>query len=75
MLDYAGLSPEALDYFRSLPLADQIAINHSNLTFRSLEDLKSYPGAGLQGTGGVLYQTLPEPAVPSNSALDPLDSQ
>ena len=73
MLDYAGLTPEALAYFRSLPLADQIAISHSNLAFRSLDDLKAYPSSGL--SAGALYQTLPEPSVPSNSALDPLDSQ
>ena len=50
-------------------------MNHSNLTFRTLEDLKAYEERNLQGTDSVLYQRLPDPAIPSNSALDPLDAQ
>ena len=75
MLDHAALTPEALSYFQSLPLSYQVAMNHSNLTFRTLEDLKGYEERNLQGTDSVLYQRLPDPAIPSNSALDPLDAQ
>ena len=35
MLDHAALTPEALSYFQSLPLSYQVAMNHSNLTFRT----------------------------------------
>ena len=75
MLDHAALTPEALSYFQSLPLSYQVAMNHSNLTFRTLEDLKAYEARNLSGLDGILYQTLPEPGVPSNAALDPLDSE
>ena len=72
MLDHAALTPEALSYFQSLRLSYQVAMNHSNLSFRTLEDLKAYEERNLQGTDSVLYQRLPDPAIPSNSALDPL---
>ncbi len=75
MLEHAALTPEALAYYNALPLSDQVAISHSNLTFRTLEDLKSYQAHVLPDTDSALYQTLPEPAIPSNAALDPLDSQ
>lgn len=75
MLDYALLAPEALSYYNALPLSARIAMEHSNLTLRTLEDLKGYAENSVGLVGGVLYQTLPEPEVPSNSALDPLDSQ
>ena len=75
MLDHAGLTAEAAAYFNALPLSDQIALEHSNLTFRTLADLKSYRESSLKGIDSVLYQQLPDPAVPSNAALDPLDSQ
>ena len=75
MLDHAGLTAEALAYYNALPLGAQIALNHSNLTFRTLADLKAYYERNLQGMDSVLYQELPDPAIPSNSALDPLDSQ
>ena len=75
MLDHAGLTPEALAYYNSLPLGDQIAMSHSNLTFRTLEDLKGYQARNLSNLDAVLYQRLPDPAIPSNSALDPLDTE
>ena len=59
MLDHAALTPEALSYFQSLPLSYQVAMNHSNPTFRTLEDLKAYEERNLQGTDSVLYQRLP----------------
>ena len=40
MLEHASLTPEALAYFRALPLGTQVAISHSNLSFRTLEDIK-----------------------------------
>ena len=75
MLDYSSLSPQALAYFNALPLSAQVAVSHSNLTFRTVEDLKAFQARTLSGLDSVLYQTLPDPGVPSNSALDPLDSQ
>lgn len=75
MLDHAALTPEALAYFRTLPLGAQVAMSHSSLTFRTLEDLKAYEARVLSGMDGILYQTLPDPSVPSNAALDPLDSE
>lgn len=75
MLDHAALTPEALDYFHSLPPSDQVALDHSNLSFRTLEDLKAYQARNLRDIDSVLYQQLPDPSIPSNSALDPLDSQ
>lgn len=75
MLDYALLSPQALSYYNALPLSARIAMEHSNLTLRTLEDLKSYVENSVGQTDPVLYQTLPDPAIPSNSALDPLDAQ
>ncbi len=75
MLDHTALSPEAMAYFRTLPLSAQIALEHSNLTFRTLEDLKSYRAQSVGNLNSVLYQRLPEPDVPSNATLDPLDSE
>ena len=75
MLEHTSLTPEAMAYFRSLPLSAQIAMSHSNLTFRTIEDLKAYQARSLQGMDDVLYKRLPEPDVPSNAAPDPLDSQ
>ena len=71
MLD---LTAEAVAYFRSLPDSTRTALEHSNLTFRTVEDLKSYLEYNPIRASEVLYQQLPEPAVPSNAALDPLDS-
>ncbi len=75
MLEHASLTPEALAYFRALPLGTQVAISHSNLSFRTLEDIKAYESRTCSGMDGVLYKNLPEASVPSNSALDPLDSE
>ena len=71
MLD---LTAEAVAYFRSLPDSARAALEHSNLTFRTVEDLKSYLEYSPIRASEVLYQQLPEPAIPSNAALDPLDS-
>lgn len=69
-----NLSAEAAAYFRSLPDSTRTALEHSNLTFHSVEDIKSYLEYNPARASEVLYQKLPEPAVPSNAALDPLDS-
>ena len=69
-----NLTAEAVTYFRSLPDSTRTALEHSNLTFRTVEDLKSYLEYNPVRTHEVLYQQLPEPAIPSNSVLDPLDS-
>lgn len=69
-----NLTAEAAAYFRSLPDSTRTALEHSNLTFHTVEDLKSYLEYNPARAGEVLYQQLPEPAIPSNAALDPLDS-
>ena len=69
-----NLTAEAAAYFRSLPDSARTALEHSNLTLHTVEDLKSYLEYNSVRASEVLYQQLPEPAVPSNSALDPLDS-
>lgn len=68
-LDHAAAS-----YFQALPDSARTALEHSNLTFRTVEDLKTYLADNPARTEEVLYQQLPDPAVPSNAALDPLDS-
>ena len=75
MLDHAALTPEALSYFQSLPLGDQVAIQHSNLSFRTIGELKAYQSSMLANLDSVLYKRLPDPAVPSNAALDALDAE
>lgn len=75
MLDLAALTPEAQAYYRSLPLSARISMDHSNLTLRTLEDLKDFQARSVGELDAVLYRRLPEPGVPSNSALDPLDSE
>ena len=42
MLDRALLSPEAIAYFNALPLDAQIALEKSNTSFRSLDDIQDY---------------------------------
>lgn len=69
-----NLSTEAAAYFRSLPDSTRSILEHSNLTFHTVEDLKSYLEYNPVRADEVLYQQLPEPAIPSNAALDPLDS-
>lgn len=69
-----NLTADAVAYFRSLPDSARAALEHSNLTFRTVEDLKSYLEYNPIRASEVLYQQLPEPAIPSNAALDPLDS-
>lgn len=69
-----NLSAEAAAYFRSLPDSTRTALEHSNLTFHTVEDLKSYLEYNPTRVNEVLYQQLPEPSIPSNAALDPLDS-
>ena len=43
MLDRALLSPEAIAYFNALPLDAQIALEKSNTSFRSLDDIQDPP--------------------------------
>ena len=74
MLDRALLSPEAIAYFNALPLDAQIALEKSNTSFRSLDDIQDYQQRMLSHVNDVLYKQLPEPAIPSNAALDPLDA-
>ncbi|MBP1737124.1 MAG: hypothetical protein H6Q60_1005 [Oscillospiraceae bacterium] len=74
MLDLTALPPDALAFYKSLSLGDQVALNHSNLPFYSLEDLTAYRQSMLAGNTNVLYQSTPEQAVPSNGELDPQDS-
>lgn len=69
-----NLTAEAAAYFRSLPDRARTALEHSNLTLHTVEDLKSYLEDNPIHADEVLYQQLPEPAIPSNAALDPLDS-
>lgn len=69
-----NLNAEAAAYLRSLPEHKRVALEHSNLTFCTVDDIKSYLEDNPTGTGKVLYQQVPEPDIPSNSALDPLDS-
>ncbi len=68
------LNHAAAAYFQTLPDSARIALEHSNLTFHTVEDLKAYLEDNPARTDEVLYQQLPDPAIPSNSALDPLDS-
>lgn len=75
MLDFQALSPEARAFYDELPRSDQLALQKSNETFRTLEELQSYTHRMAAHAGEVLYQTLPEPGVPSNAALDELDSE
>jgi hypothetical protein len=75
MLDLTSLTPDALAYYKSLSLADQVAINHSNLPFRTLEDMTAYQQDMLAGTSNILYQRTPEPTVPSNNEMDPQNFQ
>lgn len=69
-----NLSAEASAFFRSLPDSARTALELSNLTFQSVEDIKTYLADNPTHADEVLYQKLPEPAIPSNAALDPLDS-
>lgn len=69
-----NLTAEAAAYFRSLPDHARTALERSNLTFQTVDDLKSYLQDNPLRADSVLYQQLPEPAIPSNAALDPLDS-
>ena len=69
-----NLTPEAAAYFRSLPDLARTKLEHSNLTFQTVDDLKSYLADNPVRADEVLYQQLPKPAIPSNAAPDPLDS-
>lgn len=75
MLDRAVLPAEAMAYFDALPLDAQIALEKSNTSFRSLDDIRDYQQRMLSHVNDVLYQKLPDPAIPSNGDLDQLDSQ
>lgn len=71
MLD---LDPTAVAFFQSLPESSRIALEHSNLTFHTIDDLQGYLDENPIRADSVLYQRLPEPAIPSNAAYDPSDS-
>lgn len=68
------LTPSAAAFFQTLPDSARIALEHSNLTFHTEEDLKTYLADNPARVDEVLYQQLPDPAIPSNAAFDPLDS-
>lgn len=68
------LNQEAAAYFNSLPYQMRLGFVNSNLTFRTVEDLKDYQARNLNHLDEVLYARLPDPAIPSNAAPDPLDS-
>lgn len=68
------LTQTAEAFFRTLPESARTALEHSNLTFHTVEDLKTYLADNPARTDEVLYQQLPDPAIPSNAAYDPLDS-
>lgn len=69
-----NLNAEAAAFFRSLPEQTRTALEHSNLTFCTADDIKSYLEYNPIGADKVLYKQFPEPDIPSNAALDPLDS-
>ena len=69
------LDAEATAYFNAQPLEVRMGFFNSNLTFRTVEDLKEYQERNLNHLSGVLHSQLPDPAIPSNAAYDPLDSQ
>ena len=68
------LDPSALSYYQSLPESSRLALEHSNLTFLSIEDMQCYLEENPTREDAVLYQQTPDPAIPSNAAYDPLDS-
>ena len=70
-----NLTPEALAFFQALPPETRLSIQQSNLCFHTVEDLKNYESSMLAHVNEVLYRELPDPGIPSNAALDPLDSQ
>ncbi len=68
------LDQTAAAFFQTLPASSRIALEHSNLTFRTVEDLQGYLEENPVRADAILYQQLPDPAIPSNAAYDPLDS-
>lgn len=68
------LDRPAAAFFQTLPESSRIALEHSNLTFHTVEDLQGYLEENPIRADAVLYQQLPDPAIPSNAAYDPLDS-
>ena len=68
------LDQTAAAFFQTLPESSRIALEHSNLTFHTVEDLQGYLEENPIRADAVLYQQLPDPAIPSNAAYDPLDS-
>ena len=68
------LDRSAAAFFQTLPESSRTALEHSNLTFHTIEDLQSYLEENPARVDEVLYQQLPDPAIPSNAAYDPLDS-
>lgn len=68
------LDRKARAYFDALPYQTRLGFVNSNLDFYTVEDLKDYQHTMLDHMNEVLYSRLPDPAMPSNAALDPLDS-
>ncbi|MGN0968518.1 MAG: hypothetical protein ACI4O3_04540 [Oscillospiraceae bacterium] len=68
------LDRSAAAFFQTLPESSRTALERSNLTFHTIEDLQSYLEENPARVDAVLYQQLPDPAIPSNAAYDPLDS-
>lgn len=59
------LDQAAAAFFRTLPESSRTALERSNLTFRTAQDLQSYLDENPVRADAVLYQQLPDPAIPS----------
>lgn len=75
VVDPSSLPADARRYFDSLPKEEQLTMLKSNLSLQSLKELQEFCARMSPRSGDVLYQVLPEPAVPSNQLLDELDSE
>ena len=75
MVNRAALSPEALAWFDGLSREDRLTLCKSNKPLEDLNALQGYLSRMSPHSSTVLYQTIPEPDVPSNQLLDELDSE
>ena len=55
-------------------MLDRALLSPEAIAFRSLDDIQDYQQRMFSHVNDVLYKQLPEPAIPSNAALDPLDA-
>lgn len=70
----AGVRPVCRRVFPDAPGQRPDRIGTQQFDFHTVEDLKTYLADNPARTDEVLYQQLPDPAIPSNAAYDPLDS-